>query len=236
MASKTLYDILEVSLSASMESIRAAYERLSAKFSESSANPDVKLQAHAITEAFLTLGNPAKRAQYDKAMAVRSQSVIYSVEVVEPFWTLPKFIILLAVIVVFGGVYYKYNKDTKAEARLQAERVIAAAKAKEAEETAKAEEAQEQFELAKQRDQTLQQERQRREQDAASRRFDFEQRANRIENVVSLRSKEQDERRAQQQQQREDAQSAAAVRLRLAQEKAELCRKERERYGRAISC
>jgi len=236
MASKTLYDILEVSLNASIESIRAAYERLSAKFSECSANPDTKMQANAITEAFLTLSNPTKRAQYDKALAIRWQPVIYSVEAVEPFWTLPKFIVLLAVIVAFGGAYYKYDKDNKAEARLQAERVIATAKAKEAEETAKAEVAQDQFELAKQQEQTLQQERQRRERDAAIRRFDFEQRANRIENVVSLRIKEQDERRAQQQQQHEDAQSAAAVRLRLAQEKAELCRKERERYGHAISC
>jgi curved DNA-binding protein CbpA len=233
MASKTLYDILELSLSASPESIRAAYERLSAKFPESSANPDAKLQASAITEAFLTLGNPAKRAQYDKTLAARSQPVIYSVEAVEPFWTLPKLFILLAVIVIFGGASYKYNKE---QARLDAERAIAVAKAKEAEETAKAEAAKEQFELAKQREQALQEERQRRERDTMLRQFDAQQRTNRVENVVSDRGKEQRERMAQQQQQREEAQAAAATRQRLAQEKAELCRLERERYGRAISC
>jgi curved DNA-binding protein CbpA len=230
---KSLYDILEVSLSASPESIRAAYERLSAKFPVSNANPDAKLQATAITEAFLTLGNPAKRAQYDTTLADRRQPVIYSVEAVEPFWTLPKFLVLLAVIVACGGAYYNYSKE---QARLHAERAIAVAKAKEAEEKTKAEAAQQQFELATQREQTLQEERQRSERDLAVRQFEIHQRATRVESVVSDRGKEQRERMALQQQQREDAAAAAATRQRLAQEKAELCRLERERYGRAISC
>lgn len=231
--SKTLYDILDVSLNASPESIRAAYERLSAKFSESSANPDTRMQATAINEAFLTLGNPAKRAQYDKTLAARRQPVIYSVEAVEPFWTLPKLLILLAVIIVFGGAYYKHGKD---QARLEAEKAIAVAKAKEAEEKAKSEAAQQQFELAAQRERALEEERQRRERDAAFRQFENQQRGTRIENVMSDRSKEQRERMALQQKQREEAVTAAAVRQRLAQEKAELCRLERERYGRSISC
>lgn len=78
MAGKTLYDILELSLSASPESVRSAYERLSAKFAADSLNPDAKLRADATTEAFLTLSNPAKRAQYDKTLATRSQPVIYN--------------------------------------------------------------------------------------------------------------------------------------------------------------
>lgn len=230
---RSLYDILEVSLSASPESIRAAYDRLSAKFPVSTENPDAKLQATAITEAFLTLSNPAKRAQYDTTLADRRRPVIYSVEAVEPFWTLPKFLVLLAVIVAFGGAYYKYNKE---QVRLQAERTIAIAKAREAEEKAKAEAAQQQFELATQRERALQEERQRRERDLAVRQFESHQRANRVDNVVSDRSKDQRERMALQQQQREEAAAAAATRQRLAQEKAELCRLERERYGRAISC
>lgn len=230
---RSLYDILEVSLSASPESIRAAYDRLSAKFSLSITNPDERLQAAAITEAFLTLSNPAKRAKYDTTLALRRQPVIYSVEAIEPFWTLPKFIVLLAVIVAFGGAYYKYNKE---QARLHAEKVIAVAKAKEAEEKAKSEAAQQQFELATQREQALQEERQRIERNLAVRQFESHQRANRVESVTSDRSKEQRERMALQQQQREEAAAAAATRQRLAQEKAELCRLERERYGRAISC
>jgi colicin import membrane protein len=230
---KTLYDILEVSLSASPESIRAAYERLSAKFSESSANPEVKLQATAITEAFLTLNNPAKRAQYDKTLLVRTQPPVYNVQAVEPFWTLPKLIVLLAIMLIFGGGFYKYNKE---QAKLEAQKAIAVAKAKEAEEKAKAEAAQQQFELAAQREQAFQEERQRRERDATFRQLDIQQRGNRIETVMSDRSREQRERVALQNRQREDAAAAAAARQRIAQEKAELCRLERERYGRAISC
>jgi len=85
---RSLYDILDVSNNASPESIRAAYERLSAKFAESSGIPDAKLQGTAVTEAFLTLGNPDKRSEYDKTLAARAQPIIYSVEAVEPFWTL----------------------------------------------------------------------------------------------------------------------------------------------------
>jgi curved DNA-binding protein CbpA len=230
---KTLYDILEVSKNASPESIRAAYERLSEKFSDSSAIPDAKLQATAVTEAFLTLSAPAKRAVYDQTLTARAQPVTYKLEAVEPFWTLPKFLLLLALVAASGGAYYKHNRE---QARLETERVIAIAKAKEAEAKAKMEAEQQQFELQKQREQALQEERQRRERDAAFQRFDFQQRGNRIENVMSDRSKEQRERMAMQQRQREEAAAAAAVRQRLAQEKAELCRLERERYGRAISC
>lgn len=229
MASKTLYDILEVSSSASIDSIRASYERLSVIFSESSPNPEEKLRANAVTQAFLTLGDPVKRAQYDKSLTLRSQPIVQNVEVIEPFWTMPK-LIVLAVIVIFGGAYYYKYKKT--EARLEAEKVIAAAKAKEAEEKAKAEAEQARFELAKQREEAMQEERLRRERDMAIRQFNSEQRTNQAQNNRT----QQQERMTQTQRQREEAQAAADARRRLAQDKAELCRLERERYGRAISC
>jgi len=78
----------------------------------------VKLRATAITEAFLTLNNPAKRAQYDKTLLVRTQPPVYNVETVDPFWTLPKLFVLLVIMLVFGGAFYKYNKD---QAKLEAE-------------------------------------------------------------------------------------------------------------------
>ena len=66
MAGKTLYDLLEVSNSASAESIRAAYERLSAKFDTSNAtSADARFQSEAIKDAFLTLSNAELRAQYE---------------------------------------------------------------------------------------------------------------------------------------------------------------------------
>ena len=142
--SKTLYDILEVSKDASPESIRAAYERLSAKYSDDSGIPDAKLRSTAVTEAFLTLSTPAKRAQYDKSLAERSQPVIYSVEESEPFWTLPKLLVLLLIVAVLGGFLYKQNKERE---QLAAERAIAVAKAKEAAEKARIEAMEQQAEL-----------------------------------------------------------------------------------------
>ena len=233
MAGKTLYEILELSSNASADSIRAAYERLSAKFdtahTEGAGSPYGKLQAEAIKEAFLTLGNPAKRAQYDKAVAARLQPVPENVEVVETFWTLPKIIVAVVVLVFGSTFYYKHSRD---ESRLAAEKAIAASKAKEVEEKARAETEHARLELVKQRNDQILEEQQRRERDAALRQFSSDQR-------VSDRSDQiraQQERTEQQRQQREEAQAAAAARQRAAQEKAELCRLERERYGRAISC
>jgi curved DNA-binding protein CbpA len=228
-----LYDILEVSANASPEIIRAAHERLSEKYPENSANPDAKLRASAIAEAFRTLDDPARRAQYDRTLIVRAQPVIYGVEAVDPFWTPAKLLILFAVIVILAGAYYKYSKQ---QARLEAEAAIAVAKAKEADEKAKSEAARQQFEQTMQQEEAMQAERQRLEREAALRQFEHQQQAARYESGISERSKEQKERMAMQQKQREEAAAAAAARQRLAQEKAELCRLERERYGRAISC
>lgn len=186
----------------------------------------------AMSEAFLTLSDPGRRAQYDKRLSMQLQPVPYT-EVVDPFWTAGKLIGLALVLIVGGSFYYRYQRD---EARLEAEKAVAAAKAKEAEEIARAEEGQHQFELAKQREQARQEEQQRRERDAYSRQLSFEQQRNQVtSNVNNTRSAIQ-ERIAQQQQQREQAQAMAAARLQAAREKAELCRMERERYGRAISC
>src|SRR5439155_23351750 len=77
MATKTLYDILELSSSASEDSIRAAYERLSAKFDparpQSAGKTEANFKAEPTKEAFVTLANPATRAQYDKTLAARLQ-------------------------------------------------------------------------------------------------------------------------------------------------------------------
>lgn len=233
MARKSLYDILEVSSTASLDSIRAAYERLSASFSKGSADPDADLRTKAIAEAFLTLSDPDRRAQYDKRLAIWLQPVVYTVEDVDPFWTIPKLLVLAIIVIVGGSYFYKYKKE---EARLEAEKVIAIARAKEAEMQAKADADQARFELDKQREQALQDERQRRERDVALRQFSFEQHRNQVVSNFETTRKTMQERAAQDQQRREEAQAAAAVRQRLAAEKAELCRKERERYGRAISC
>ena len=124
MASKTLYDILEVSPEASSDSIRAAYERLSATVPKA-GSPDTDLRAMAMSEAFLTLSDPGRRAQYDKRLSMQLQPVPYT-EVVDPFWTAGKLIGLALVLIVGGSFYYRYQRD---EARLEAEKAVAAAKA-----------------------------------------------------------------------------------------------------------
>jgi curved DNA-binding protein CbpA len=233
MASKTLYDILELSSNASDDSIRAAYERLSAKLDparpENAGKTEVKFKAEAIKEAFLTLANPATRAQYDKTLAARSQPPVEILEEIEPFWTIPKLTVLVLIVIIVGGYYYKHQRE---ETRLAAEKAIATAKAKQAQEQAKAEEVQARLDLAKQQQERIQDEQQRRERDAALRQFSAEQRTT----AGSDLARTQRERTEQQQRQREEAQATAAARQQAAREKAELCRLERQRYGRAISC
>jgi curved DNA-binding protein CbpA len=237
MAAKTLYELLEVSSNASPDAIRAAYERLIPKLDpdrpENVSKPDARIHHDTVKEAFLTLSNPAKRAQYDKTLAARSQPAIYNVEVIEPFWTLPKLIVVALIVVVGGGYYYS---DKQTQAKLETEKAIATAKAKEAEENAKAEAAQARIDAQLARDQALMDARQRREHDAALRGFQQEQSMNQRTEQGRAQRERAEQQRAEAQQRREESQAVAAARQQAARDKAELCRIERERYGRAISC
>jgi colicin import membrane protein len=238
MGGKTLYDVLEVSSSASAETIRAAYERLSAKVDpsrpENAGRPDLKLLSDAIKEAFLTLGNPATRAQYDRKLAMRAQQPAAQItEVFEPFWTIPKLAALVLIVIIAGGFFYKHKRE---EARLAAEQAIATAKAKEAEEQAKAEAERARLEIAKQIVNTAQDELQRRDREAALRQYSADQRGNTTSERVTSQQRAQQDRAAELQRQREEQQATAAARQQAARDKAELCRLERQRYGRAISC
>ncbi len=241
MAEKTLYDLLEVSNSASMESIRAAYERLSAKFeSANTGGADQRFQSEALKDAFFTLSNAEKRALYDRKLEQRSVAAISQVQVIEPFWTLPKLIVMGVVVLSLGGFYYKHQQT---QARLEAEKVIAAAKAKEAEEKAKAEAEADRMALERAREQKAQERQQYNEQQRAVGQY---RRDATTDAVVSrslssydraqARGETTAQRAEEARRQREENQAAAAARQSLARDKAELCRMERERYGRSISC
>src|SRR5215467_14120527 len=179
MAGKTLYDVLEVSSSASAETIRAAYERLSAQLDprkpENAGNPNVKFVHDSVKDAFLTLGNPTLRAQYDKKIAMRAQPPVQYVEESETFWTIPKLATVVIVVIIAGGFFWKHQREV---ARLEAEQAIAAAKAKEAEEKAKAEAEQARLEVAKQLVNAAQDELQRRDREQALRQYSIDQRVN----------------------------------------------------------
>jgi colicin import membrane protein len=233
MAGKTLYDVLEVSSSASAETIRASYERLSAQLDprkpENAGNSNVKFVHDSVKEAFLTLGNPTLRAQYDKKLAMRAQPQVQYVEEAEPFWTIPKLATLVIIVIIAGGFYWKHQREV---ARLEAEQAIAAAKAKEAEEKAKAEAEQARLEVAKQLVNAAQDELQRRDREQALRQYSVDQRAN----ASATQAQAYQARSAELQRQREEQQAASAARAQAAKDKAELCRMERARYGKAISC
>src|SRR6185295_16677124 len=108
MADRTLYDVLEVSPDATPESIRNAFGRLSAKLDpdqpDNAANPGARAQHAAIKEAFLTLENPGKRKRYDVELE-RKWAVFHHVEVVQPFWSLSRIVVIALALAVGGGGY-----------------------------------------------------------------------------------------------------------------------------------
>lgn len=248
MAERTFYDILEVSASASSETIQAAYDRLAAKFDpakESNAgNAAARMQFDAIRQAYLTLSNADVRAQYDRKLEMRSAAPIQRIEVVEPFWTMPKILVLAFVLLAAGGFYLKHQKD---QARLEAEKAVAVAKAKEAEEIARAEAEKQriamQMESERERNERMEANRLRRERESDLNQVRRDIRTQEITNRVfstvdraQARSDEYQKRQDEMRIKREEAQAANAARNQLMRDKAELCRVERERYGKSISC
>lgn len=245
---KSLYEILEVNPTASYEAIRAAYERLSRKFDpeldEHRGNAEVRMRHDAIKEAFFTLGSAEKRARYDRSLASASAPHVPEIHPADTFWTMPKLIAVAVALLLAVGWYTNHKQ---AEQRLATERAIAEARAKEAEAKAKAEaEAAEQERLALQRQRELdrqrayQESRTRREFDRSTREFELQQRRQEInERIAQDRQKREQQHAAQRsemERQRQEAMNVAEAQRRAAREKAELCRLERERYGRAISC
>ena len=255
MAERSFYDILEVSSDASQETIQAAYERLAAKFdpaNEANAgNAAARMRYDAIRQAYMTVGNADNRAAYERKLALRNMVPAAQITVQEPFWTLPKLIVIGVIVLGIGGFYFKHQKD---QARLEAEKVIAVAKAREAEEKARAEAEVERIALQRDRDrersERMEAARLQRERDADLRQVQRDIRTNEISNRVFAtmdraqangdeQRRRMEEARARQEEarvKREEQQAAMAARQQLARDRAELCRIERERYGKSISC
>jgi curved DNA-binding protein CbpA len=238
MAERTYYDTLEVSNTASVDIIHAAYERLLAKFDPANAanagNAGARMQHDAVRQAYLTLGDVERRAQYDRRLHLRSFTPASAAQVIAPFWTLPKMLIVGLLVLAISGFYFKYQRD---QARIEAEKAVAVAKAKEAEEKARVEAEAER--LAYQREQ----DRERKERMDAVSRYQRETRVNEFSNRFNSsfdraqeRSEEARRRNEEARVKREETQAATAARQRLNSDRAELCRIERERYGRALSC
>jgi curved DNA-binding protein CbpA len=238
---RTLYDVLEVSKSASQDMIDAAFTRLSAKFTavdESKAvNPTQRFYLDAVNRAYATLSDPEKRTQYDRKLELDAFTSVRRAPVAESVWTLPKLALIGIVVLGVSGFYYKHQKE---QTRLEAEKVIANAKAREAE--AQARETMEKERLTLQRERELAREaknaeaRQRSNRDADVQRY--RQEAQSVEGRE--RSLAQREEYAKQTEaarlKREEQMATVAAQQRLARDRAELCRMEMARYGRSMSC
>jgi curved DNA-binding protein CbpA len=69
---KNLYDILEVSPTASQEMIRAAWTMLMKRHHPDMGGPNNE-RAYEINEAYQVLSDPAKRAAYDQQLAAQAE-------------------------------------------------------------------------------------------------------------------------------------------------------------------
>jgi curved DNA-binding protein CbpA len=136
MPSQTLYEILEVRQTASQVAIRAAWERLSAQWDPVrpyNSDAEARTRYAAIKDAYSTLGNPQKRAAYDKRLNLASKAPVS-----KRSGAIPKFaVVLLAALAVAG---YNYGGQRE-QPRIDAAQPAAAAKdeANEAESKAKIE-------------------------------------------------------------------------------------------------
>ena len=252
MADSTLYDVLEVSSTASAETIEAAYQRLADKFDpskeENAKRPHARVQLDAVKQAFITLGDPEKRMLYDRKVAMRAANVhAYAAAPAasdQPFWTTPKMIIAGVIVVGVCGFYFKHQQE---KARIEAQKVIEVARAREAEAKSRADAEVERIALQREREreraERMSAAQQRAERDADVRQYQRDTRVNEVNSRVftavdrdQARRDESTKRADEMRIRREEAQAAAASRQQLAREKAELCRMERDRYGKSISC
>ena len=233
MAEKTLYDILEVSETASTEIIRAAYERMEKVWGPDGArgtDAGAAVRYAAVREAFLTLATPAKREAYDRRLFAQRQGPVE-----QPFWSGPKKVLLTVLVVVSVGGYAHYHRKHE-QAKLEAEKAIALEKAKE--ETARAEA--ERIQMAREAHDKGAEERQRRQREIELRAFEQSQRSRERETHYQVErersQKVHQQTRDEAQRRREEQQAVYAAQQRAQRERAELCQMERNRYGRAISC
>jgi curved DNA-binding protein CbpA len=244
VAEKSLYDILEVSPNASAEAIRAAYERLSAKYdafgNDGQFSAEARIRHDAVKEAFLTLGSPEKRTRYNRERLAKLHIEPPVPPAPASNWSGTALVAVL-LILAGGGWYYHDHKQT--EKRIAAERALVEARAREAAEQARliaeqrrAEADRVRLEMQQQRMQQQAEERVRREHEMTLRRHNTEQRMQSQASEYAARRDTQEQRRAEEQRRREEQQAATVARNQAAREKAELCRIERERYGRALSC
>jgi hypothetical protein len=121
MATKTLYDVLEVAPAASPEIIATAYQAKCARIkAQAASDPDAAAMLRAaLDEAYKTLSNPDLRKRYDGKLAVREKSAVPSLLIEEePSWFSRNAVSLIVVGALLGGgyLYYRHVQAEKAAA------------------------------------------------------------------------------------------------------------------------
>jgi curved DNA-binding protein CbpA len=109
MPGQTLYEILEVRQTASQVAIRAAWERLSAQWDPVrpyNTDAEARTRYAAIKDAYSTLGNPQKRAVYDKKLNAVSKTSLS-----KPSGAIPKFAVVLLAALAIAGYNYSGKRD-----------------------------------------------------------------------------------------------------------------------------
>ncbi|NJD23817.1 MAG: hypothetical protein FIB06_00255 [Betaproteobacteria bacterium] len=108
---KTLYEILEVSDSASPESIRASYDRLHEHHAgQVAGHEDAANRLVALREAYATLSDPALRQAYDRRLALRAELATMPEAPSRPLFG-KFFMLLVAVACVAGAVKYQSGRE-----------------------------------------------------------------------------------------------------------------------------
>ncbi len=227
---KSLYDLLEVSPTASQDSIAVSYHRLHAKFAElqsSSDNEDATNQLIALREAYSTLSNPERRAAYDEKLAARA--TVEQSQDGEPR-SYAKLLVLLALIGACGFGYARYQSNLAQQATLDREKAAAEVR------LAEIEAQRERERLAQERHAARQEESQREQEE---RRARYERERDQEYGRQISRDLQRQEAAAQYEKQREDQrklreeqQRQSDAERRLAQDKATLRRMEAENARR----
>lgn len=261
---KSLYDILQVSSSADVEVIQAAHSKLQEKLKNISG-ADAENERKLLQMASDTLSDADKRRRYDQERSARdperpasqpapatvASPVAYRSEWADTFmewWSSPKMTALVtaAAVLVGLGLYLNYSKEDRKTAvtsekvsneKIKIEKIDAGRVENERVFIDRViDTANKEIDYSKdvahrvldQRQQQIDHSRRLTEQ-----RMEMERQRAEVQQQTLTQNKQRMEEMRQRQL---DAQAEAAARARHQQERTELCRIERERYGRSISC
>lgn len=238
----TFYDILEVSANAGQQAIRVSFERLKADFLADRLDGkgmDAAAYFQLIKEAYATLSDSTQREAYDQKIFGRQSAGAAAVAAQDemPRSGIPSLVkwVLVLILIVWGGVYYKNARD--------AERAIQVEQARQETQRLAAQKAAEERLLEMERTRQQREDMRREEQEVAMRQQEFEQARREADRVSERlehareqneRAEERKQREAERLQQREDQRrqrEAEEVRRRIEREKAMARQLEQDNYA-----